>query len=210
MLLAMASARLGALFEPVRIQKLLFMIDREIPGAVGGPWFDFRPYRYGPFDRAVYDELRALSRAGRVTIHEGPTRRAYALTAAGLAKGRAMLQTLPPEIRRYLAELTKWVLSQRFAGLLTAIYRKYPEMATKSVARGVISGSSRRSRRLPDAPFLQGMETAFDLSGAYWPTPRDRKGHESDVEALREDWRAVGDDLRRAMAQFSVAREGEI
>ena len=67
-LLAMAAGGQATLFEPVRIQKLLFMMDREIPHLLGGPHFRFAPYRYGPFDQAVYQELESLRDAGLVDI----------------------------------------------------------------------------------------------------------------------------------------------
>lgn len=70
-LLAMAAGGAGTLFEPARIRILLFLIDREIPEPFGGPHFDFRPYDYGPFDGAIYDELDTLS-AGRCRSSMAP------------------------------------------------------------------------------------------------------------------------------------------
>ena len=51
---AFAAAGPGAAFDPIRVQKLLFLIDREASDQIGGPFFDFQPYHYGPFDRAIY------------------------------------------------------------------------------------------------------------------------------------------------------------
>ena len=67
-LMAMAARVRGTRFDPVRIQKLLFLIDREAGTNFDGPHFDFRPYLYGPFDKAVFDELDALRHAGEVGI----------------------------------------------------------------------------------------------------------------------------------------------
>ena len=205
-LAAMAAGGVGTLFEPVRIQKLLFLIDREIPDAVGGPHFDFRPYHYGPFDRAVYDTLEALSEIGQVHIREKPGRRTYTLTASGLEGGRAVLMRLPAEIRRYFIEAAKAVLSLGFASLLAAIYHRYPEMAENSVALDVVRRHSPSVFRFPARPFLEGMATAFgDFDEvAEIPALPAEFGGRTDAEALAADWRAVGDDLRAAMADFAT------
>ena len=203
-LVAMAAGGRGTLFEPVRIQKLLFVIDREIPHLVGGPHFDFQPYRYGPFDRAVYDELDALSRSGEVDITDGSGRRTYALTGQGLARGAATLERLPKEVHRYLSDLARWVLSLSFGRLLASIYHRYPEMATRSVAADVADRFPRNRQRPPDRPFLEGMASAFDLTGSLLEPPEHAIGPERDATALADDWRSVGDDLRRAMADFAT------
>ena len=203
-LMTMAAAGRGTLFEPFRIQQFLFVIDQEIPHLVGGPHFDFRPYRYGPFDRAVFDELDALSRTGEVEITDGSGYRTYALTPPGLAKGTAALEQLPAEVRRYLSDLARWVLSLSFGRLLAAIYHRFPEMATESVATDVAARFPGDRHHLPDRPFLEGMASAFDLTGSLLePRPR-ATGPERDAAALADDWRSVGDDLRSAMADFAA------
>ena len=53
-LAAFASAG-GRRHTPVQAQKLLFLLDREVP-SLGTP-FKFIPYHYGPFDPEVYDVL---------------------------------------------------------------------------------------------------------------------------------------------------------
>ena len=63
-LMAMAAMARGTCFSPIRIQKLLFVIDREAGDRIGGPHFDFQPCLYGPFDKTVFDELDALQRTG--------------------------------------------------------------------------------------------------------------------------------------------------
>ena len=54
---ARAAGGPGIIFNPVQIQKLLFLFDREIPEQVGGPHFQFVAYHYGPFDLEVYGVL---------------------------------------------------------------------------------------------------------------------------------------------------------
>jgi hypothetical protein len=202
--MAMAAGGRGTLFEPVRIQKLLFLIDREIPHFVAGPHFDFQPYRYGPFDRAVYDELSLLSKTGKVDIRDGPGRRTYSLAGPGLTAGTTALRQLPVEVRLYLSDLARWVLSLSFGRLLAAIYQRYPEMSTKSVALDVADRFPGRGQGFPDRPFLEGMASTFDLTGSLLEPRTAETGARRDVAALLDDWRRVGDDLRSAMAEFAT------
>ena len=46
-----------AVFDLVRTQTLLFLVDRAVSERMGGPFFDFRPHHNGPFDRDVYRVL---------------------------------------------------------------------------------------------------------------------------------------------------------
>jgi hypothetical protein len=131
-LACLAPARRG-LHSPVQIQKLLFLIDRNIPLDVGGPHFNFQPYSYGPFDATVYDVLEEL--AGdryieAVAIHRWTD---YMLTEKGQALGEKLLAALPERTRTYIEETSLFVRSLSFTQLISAIYKAYPEMRLNSV-----------------------------------------------------------------------------
>lgn len=54
--------------------------------------------------------------------------------------------------------------------------------------------------------FLSGMARVFDLGATWddyndWPTPE-----QADFYALRSDWKMVGKDIRKAIAQFEESR----
>ncbi len=200
-LMAMASRVRGTRFDPVRIQKLLFLIDREAGTHVDGPHFDFRPYLYGPFDRAVFDELDALRHAGEVVIHGTGRYRAYILTESGHERGTAALNELAEPVRRYVADVAHWVLSLPFGELLSAVYHSYPDMAVNSIVPEVTVRFPKALNRSPLPPFLSGMARTLDLAGMLDPYELD-SGDERDTEAIDADWRAVGDDLRSAVASF--------
>ena len=117
-LMAMAARPRGARFDSMRIQKLLFLIDREARAHVGGPHFDFQPYLYGPFDKAVFDEIDALRRTGETGLHGTGPHRAYILTESGHERGAAVLNELAEPVRRYVANVARWVLSLSFGELL--------------------------------------------------------------------------------------------
>lgn len=133
-LAALAGARRNP-FSPVQLQKLLFILDRNIGNRLGGSGFDFQPYHYGPFDRAVYTTLEQLQKEELAQISELQlsSRRQYALTDAGQRVGDELLGRLEPAAREYIVNVCEFVRSQSFAGLVSAIYKAYPEMKANSV-----------------------------------------------------------------------------
>jgi hypothetical protein len=136
--LAALAAEPDASFAPVQVQKLFFILDRNIAGDLGGQQFAFEPYDYGPFDRAVYSELEQLAQLGLVAIQSssGAERRKYSLTPAGHARGKANLDNLGPRARNYMSRVSAWVRSLSFAELVGAIYNQYPAMKANSIFRG--------------------------------------------------------------------------
>ena len=202
---AMAAGGAGTLFEPARLGILLFLVDREIPETVGGPHFEFRPYRYGPFAPEVANTLEALRRAGRVRLRQNPGYRSWALTDAGLGAGGAVLGRLPVEIRGYVIELARWVRALRFSRLLEAIYYRYPEMRVECSELGIGPAPPPVEARGRLRSFLGRTTATFDLTGGGGGDFLAQVRSRSDAEALAEDWRVVGDDLRNALADFGAS-----
>ena len=134
MLAAMSPAGTGP-FSPVQVQKLFFLLDRNISAQTKGPHFRFEPYDYGPFDKEVYWELENLKDGGQVEIAEstehGP--RTYRLTNDGLNKGEEILGELTEPVQQYIRKVVKVVRSLSFSQLVSAIYQAYPEMKKNSV-----------------------------------------------------------------------------
>lgn len=136
LLAALSAGGAGATFSPVQVQKLFFLIDREVSHLVGGPHFNFRPYDYGPFDRNVYDALDMLSFSGSVRVQNSGKYRTYSLSESGFAAGESFLRQLPPNAGRYISELAHWVRNLSFEQLVASIYKSYPDMKVNSVFRG--------------------------------------------------------------------------
>jgi uncharacterized phage-associated protein len=131
-LVAFAPA-LGEPHSPLQIQKLLFLIDRQIPHLVGGPHFQFVPYNYGPFDRTIYGDLAQLAADGLVEIIQNQTWRSYRLSVAGQRQAEALLAGLPANVSDFIKRVSAFVRQLSFAELVTAIYKAYPEMKQNSV-----------------------------------------------------------------------------
>ena len=133
-LAALAPAE-GATHSPVQVQKLLFLIDKNIPELVKGPLFNFEPYDYGPFDTAVYEVIDGLAAEGLVEVVEesGRSWKRYRLSETGQAAGKKALNSISKKGREYIEEVSRYVRSLTFAQLVSAIYRAYPEMKVNSV-----------------------------------------------------------------------------
>jgi hypothetical protein len=139
LVLAILGAADGAPYSPAQLQKAVFLVDRNLPGVVSeGPKFDFSPYDYGPFDRAVYGEAEQLSLAGLAEVRQsGNSRyRSYAITENGKDRASAVLDQLNGATADYIRRVSAWVRSLDFATLVKSIYNEYPEMRANSIFVG--------------------------------------------------------------------------
>jgi len=135
--LASLAASNGASHSPVQIQKLLFLIDRNISGHVEGPHFKFEPYDYGPFDSTVYSVVDELTFSGLIeAVESGRCWKKFRLTSEGQKIGNSLFESIEAPARKYIYDASKFVLSLSFAALVSAIYEAYPDMKVNSVFRG--------------------------------------------------------------------------
>ena len=123
----------GGLHTPVQVQKLLFLIDKEIPELVNGPHYNFQPYYYGPFDSTVYDELLTLADDDLVDVIPENTWYSYRLNKSGQVKGEEIFNSLPSNAQQFINSVSDFVRSLSFAQLVSAIYKAYPDMQANSV-----------------------------------------------------------------------------
>ncbi len=133
--LAVLSAAEQGEFQPVHVQKLFFLIDKRV-STPGIPYFDFQPYDYGPYDIDVYhelDRLQGIRLVRKIVTGDGWGRRTYSLTHEGQQRGGELFSSLPEGIRKKIKTLVEFVLSLSFTQLVSAIYKRYPEMKENSV-----------------------------------------------------------------------------
>jgi hypothetical protein len=136
LLVGLAAGGENAAYTPVQVQKLFFLLDREAATALGGPFFRFVPYDYGPFDHSVYAGIDDLAHHGLAWTQNTGRYRMYGLSQAGQVEGRRQLEKLQPAVRQYVANVAQWVRQLSFQQLVASIYNKYPEMKANSVFRG--------------------------------------------------------------------------
>lgn len=134
-ILAVLATSDGAIHTPVQVQKLLFLIDKKIPNLISGPYFNFAPYAYGPFDVEIYNILEELGQEGEVEIIRNHSLKwaKYRLTIKGQKKGEELLAAMDPKASEYIRELSVFVRGLSFAELISVIYQEYPEMKKNSV-----------------------------------------------------------------------------
>ena len=166
LMLAALAASDGAVHSPSQVQKLFFMLDREIPAHVGGPFFQWMPFDYGPFDVEVYTELQTLAHQNLVTIEQAVYVRVhrYRLTPQGQRAGDECLRQMTPAVAEYLQALSAWVRHLSFAQLVSAVYQSYPDMAVNAVFR-----SHTGAAVAADAP-APSVQTG--IGRRHTPTPR--------------------------------------
>lgn len=116
LLLVLASAKKKGL-TPVQLQKSLFLLGNEIPEAVGKRFYDFVPYNYGPFDKAIYSDAEWLEAEGLLTIQKKSTLPVYFITAAGDKRARELARKANKKDLTYLQEVVDWCSSLSFAEL---------------------------------------------------------------------------------------------
>src|SRR5690348_6992526 len=93
LLLVIAAAN-GESLSPVQLQKVLFLIARNLePDQLRcKSFYDFKPYDYGPFDSNIYRDAEQLQAEGDIVITAPSTRtyREYLATPAGLGRARSI------------------------------------------------------------------------------------------------------------------------
>lgn len=136
LLAGLAAGGENATYTPVQVQKLFFLLDREAAPALGGPFFNFVPYDYGPFDQGVYAGLDDLARRDLASIQNTGRYRVYGLSPGGQSEGRRILAAMQPATRDYVANVANWVRQLSFQQLVASIYNRYPDMKANSVFRG--------------------------------------------------------------------------
>lgn len=129
----------GEPLSPVQLQKTLFLFGRLLPsGTTGEEFYQFFPHNYGPFCPEVYDDARKLAEEGFVAIGRAPgaSYSQYTATPEALQEVEGLLARLPGEATDLVKRIVAWAQSQSFCGLVTAIYRQYPEFKVNSIFSG--------------------------------------------------------------------------
>jgi len=117
--------QLGRPLSPTVFVKLVFLLRHETKLAADRAFYDFVPYKYGPFSFTLYWELACLKRAGYVTA--GKEQVAHCLA---LATPKA--REIPEEVRESVACIVKRYGRLDQKSLVAAVYKRYPWYATMS------------------------------------------------------------------------------
>ena len=136
LLLTLSRSPDGAM-SPVQLQKALFLFGQEVGGSVGTRFYSFVPYDYGPFDAAIYVDLRRMMHEGHVGGEWSPGRswKNYTLTGPGRKAAHMLESEADARLVEFLGRIVVWVRGRSFSDLLRSVYAAYPEFAVNSVFR---------------------------------------------------------------------------
>jgi hypothetical protein len=149
------TARIGEGIRGItRFIKLLFLLDKETDlGKLVKVFYEFVPYKIGPFEPAVYQDLQVLEIAGIVKkqtytyaipfgdkeIDEGfngnNQATIYTLTDEGMKYAKALISWLDKKDQEIALQMRKYKTYYAQASLkklLEYIYKKYPEFTKES------------------------------------------------------------------------------
>ncbi len=206
LLALMAAGGKGASFSVVQIQKLAFLIDQEASNLIGEHHFQFSPGALGPSDARIHEELVALIKGGEILVDQRRSVLALSLTPQGLQCGIQGLQNLSGEARQAITDRARWLLSSSLAGLLGAIFDRYPEMAANSKIRVHRSRYPRPVDQYSKRPFLRGMARALDFTGALRKDFSKWTEVEYEAAGIGSDWEAVGAAFRAVLPSAAGKR----
>lgn len=156
--------RQGYLEGVTRLEKLLFLLERETPVR---DWLtekaDFSSHRFGPFSSKIYQAVDTLAAAQivRDSAQSAPTTedrweavdvlmddedvdpyttRTFELTERGGRYYDALLEELPPEAEQTLATFKTRFAQLPLRQLVRYVYERYPQFTDKSEIRDEILG----------------------------------------------------------------------
>lgn len=111
----------------MQLQKTLFVLGQLRSHTVGDNFYQFVPYHYGPFSKAIEDDLRRLEEQQLVQSVESS--REWEITQGGTQLAATLSESEDTETVAYLGRLTQWARRVTRAVLLSAIYERFPEYA---------------------------------------------------------------------------------
>ena len=147
-------ARAGKPLSPTVFVKLMFLLRHETEMEKDRTFYDFVPYRFGPFSFALYWELGSLRQDGYVTSEED--RIALRHRTRRLAAEKT--EELPVSVNEAVASVVARYgrLSQR--ALVRAVYARYPWYAINSELSEGRSASTVCPKKAPPAVYTAGYE----------------------------------------------------
>lgn len=140
--------------NPTMLVKLAFLLGQETVLGEDRTYYDFVPYRYGPFSFALYRELEALKRDGYVSSVGGH----FGLVPETLVLSNQKVEDLPKRVVDAVKLVTSTYSRVPGEKLLRDVYARYPWYASKSELAGLRPLQSEPPRLSPVATYTIGYE----------------------------------------------------
>ena len=123
---------LGVLLKAPRIptrtelMKWLFLLRQETCLCSEKSFYDFVPYKYGPFSFTVYRDLEELARLGFLNGN------GFTIQAGLLSDARELFNSLPSTFQNAIEDVIERHASFPQSKLVEIVYNKYPWFASRS------------------------------------------------------------------------------
>lgn len=140
--------------SPTVFVKLAFLLRQETDLKNEPTFYDFVPYRYGPFSFALYRELTNLRRDGYVTSDEEHV----ALCEKTIDLTEEKIYELPTAFHEAVDNVVKRCGSKSRMELVEDVYTRYPWYATKSELTDLRPKSSVQVQKACPAVYTAGYE----------------------------------------------------
>jgi uncharacterized protein (DUF488 family) len=140
--------------SPTIFVKLTFLLRKETGLKNEPTFYDFLPYKYGPFSFALYREVTNLRRDGYVA----PDEEHIALSQRIFDLADEKIDELPMGFRKAVEKVVKRYGRKSQTELLKDVYTRYPWYATKSELVDWRPESSERVKEACPAVYTAGYE----------------------------------------------------
>jgi len=140
--------------NPTVFVKLMFLLRYETELSSDRTFYDFVPYKYGPFSFALYRELTNLRRDGYLTPDE--KRVTLCERTAGLAEEK--IDELPAAFHEAVDKVVRRYGRKSQKGLVEDVYTRYPWYATKSELADLRPTPLSRPAKARPAAYMAGYE----------------------------------------------------
>jgi uncharacterized protein (DUF488 family) len=144
----------GGSLSATQVQKFLFLLRRETFLLSDSAFYEFLPYKYGPYSFAANREIEALVAYGYIQETSSGQSTTLTVTSSGKKEGNGVEADVG---RSILATFSKYKqLSPR--GLMKDVYSRYPWYACNSEAKDLVPEGAPRLKTAPPAVYTVGYE----------------------------------------------------
>lgn len=140
--------------SPTRLVKLAFLLGEESDLQGACVYYDFVPYKFGPFSFALYRELESLRCDGYVS----PDEKKVTLCRSTRAMTRAKVEELPECVRSAVSETVTRHGRQSQRALVKSVYTQYPWYTINSELTDLIPDDAPQRPRTSIAVYTAGYE----------------------------------------------------
>lgn len=137
-----------------KLVKLAFLLQRENLNGKTDTFYDFVPYKFGPFSFTLYHEMNALEKNGYIEVSDESIR-----INANLSESVCgLIAELPERIKWAVAGISERYGKRNQRDLIKEVYKKYPWFATRSELEELKPADIPKPSRANPAVYTVGYE----------------------------------------------------